>query len=99
MKAARGLTDRQKQRIRKLVDEEFTIPEIASRMQIRQSRIYRFCQKEQLDVRLSYNQLPEDDEVIIAMVSKLRSVEAVADKFKVTRQAVYSRIARYKENA
>ena len=87
------MKERQKKKVRELVAQDLTVPEIAKRMRsVSQQSIYRLIQKEGLKVRKLRGRLPEDlDDLKRAIVSK-GSVEAAATHYGVTRSAIYYRL-------
>lgn len=74
-----------------------TVPEIAKRMEISQQRIYRFCQREGIEITRATGRLPKDMDVLYEKLEELGTVEAVANHYGVTRQAVYYRCANDEE--
>lgn len=85
-----GMTPQEKARVRRLAPK-FTIPEIAAKMGVAQQRIYRFCRLEGVPIK-PVRKLPTDTDEIRKALVRLESVEAVANHYGVTRQAIYYRL-------
>ena len=85
-----GLTAEEKARIKRLAPK-YTVPEIAGRMGITQQRIYRYCRLNNVAIK-TVSPLPTDTDEIRRLLVELGTVEAVANHYGVTRQAIYYRL-------
>lgn len=83
------MNEQQKRRVRRLVKQGYTAPQIAARMDINQERVQRLCRQEGLEVK---GRLPRSTRVLMRKVAELQSVAKVASYYGVTRSAVYWRL-------
>ena len=90
MKRPPPLTTAQKARLKRLAKCN-SRPEIARKMNLPLSRVRRFCIANGIETKSAIH-APLEGIDLESLVLKLGSVQAVADKFNVSRQAVYLRI-------
>ena len=90
MKRPPPLTTAQKARIKRLAKAN-SRAQIATKMGLPLSRIRRFCLAHDITTRTPVH-APLEGVNVRNWVLKLGTVQAVADKFNVSRQAVYLRI-------
>tara|TARA_R110002126_G_scaffold291760_1_gene457065 strand:- start:43578 stop:43856 length:279 start_codon:yes stop_codon:yes gene_type:complete len=90
MKRPSPLTTEQKARLKRLAKSN-SKPEIARKMKLPLSRVRRFCIANDITTKSALH-APLEGVNLEALVLKLGTVQAVADKFGVSRQAIYLRI-------
>jgi DNA invertase Pin-like site-specific DNA recombinase len=84
------LTPAQRDRVKRLAKTN-SKPQIARKMKLPLSRVRRFCIANDIETKSALH-APLEGINLAALVLKLGTVQAVADKFGVSRQAVYLRL-------
>lgn len=88
------MDDHEKRRARRLLGAGHPVSEVARRMDMNPLRIYRLCAAEGIRLPDARKKLPDSIAELRKELVAAGSVKALADKYGVTRAAVYWRLSK-----